>query len=71
VNEGGQIAAVVEDHVERLAVGEGGEGLLDAPDVLFLSLALPGVDWLASVTVRDIGRVRAPGTPVAAIAAAA
>jgi hypothetical protein len=33
---------VVEDHVERLAVLEGKERLLNAPDVLLVGLALPG-----------------------------
>jgi hypothetical protein len=31
VDEGGEVTAVVEDHVERLAVREGLEGLLHAP----------------------------------------
>jgi hypothetical protein len=39
-----EVTSVVEDEVEGLAVGEGGEGLLDAPEVLLLGLALPGVD---------------------------
>ena len=39
----GQVAAVVQDHVEGLAVGED-DGLLNAPDILLVSLALPGVD---------------------------
>ena len=40
----GEISSVVKDHVQGLAVGED-EGLLDAPDVLLVSLALPGVHW--------------------------
>ena len=44
VNEGGEVTSVVEDHVEGLAVGEGGKGLLDAPEVLLLGLTLPGED---------------------------
>jgi hypothetical protein len=39
-----EVAAVVEDHVEGLGVGEAGEGLFDAPVVLFLCLALPRED---------------------------
>lgn len=41
MDEGGQVASVVEDHVEVLAVGEARELLLDAPQVLLLGLALP------------------------------
>lgn len=44
VDEIGQVASVVEDHVEGLAVSEH-EGLLDAPEILLLGLTLPGVDW--------------------------
>ena len=51
----GQVAAVVEDHVQRLAVGEV-QRLLDAPVELFV--------------VHALSRHR-PGCPVAAIAAAA
>ena len=43
VDHGRQVAAVVDDHVQRLAVGEV-ERLLDAPVVLGVGLALPGVD---------------------------
>ncbi len=44
VQDAGEVAAVVEDHVHgpRLAVLQ--DGLLDAPVVLFLGLALPRVD---------------------------
>ena len=38
-----QVTAIVQDHVERLAVLEA-KRLLDAPLVLFLRLALPGID---------------------------
>ena len=48
VDEGGEVTAIVKDHVEGLAVGEGGERLLNAPVVLFLSLALPSEDGDAS-----------------------
>jgi len=44
VDEVGEVAAIVEDHVKGLAVGED-EGLLDAPHVLLVGLSLPGVDW--------------------------
>jgi len=42
VHQVGQVAAIVQDHVQGLAVGED-EGLLDAPQVLLVRLALPGV----------------------------
>lgn len=48
VNQIGEIASVVEDHVERLAVLEH-DGLLNTPQVLLLGLALPGVDWNAGL----------------------
>ena len=40
--ERGQIATVVQDEVELLAILKGGELLLEAPLVLLLSLTLPG-----------------------------
>ena len=43
VDEVGEVTAVIEDHVEGLAVRED-DSLLDAPDVLLISLTLPGVD---------------------------
>jgi len=47
VDEIGQVAAIVEDHVEWLTVGEE-DGLLDAPDVLLVGLALPRVNGNSS-----------------------
>ena len=44
MDEVGEVASVVEDHVQGLAVGED-EGLLDAPDVLLVGFSLPRVDW--------------------------
>lgn len=44
MNESGKVTTVVEDHVERLAAGEGGESLLNAPEVLLFRLSLPSVD---------------------------
>jgi len=44
VDKGGKITTVVEDQVERLARGERGELLLEAPLVLLLGLTLPGED---------------------------
>merc|ERR1719489_647572 len=43
VDEVGEIATIVKDHVQGLAIGED-EGLFNAPDVLLISLFLPGVD---------------------------
>jgi CheY-like chemotaxis protein len=43
VNEVGEITTVVEDHVQGLAILED-EGLLNAPNILLLSLTLPGID---------------------------
>ena len=40
----GQITAIIQDHVERLAIGED-DSLFDTPDILFVSLTLPGIDW--------------------------
>jgi hypothetical protein len=41
-NLASQVSSIVEDHVQLLAIGERGKRLLNAPDVLLLSLALPG-----------------------------
>ena len=43
MNEVGEIATIVKDHVQGLAIGED-EGLFNAPDVLLISLSLPGID---------------------------
>merc|ERR1719430_1421228 len=40
----GEITTIVEDHVQGLAIGKN-KGLLDTPDIFFISLALPGIDW--------------------------
>ncbi len=44
VNESREIATVIENHVEGLVAREGSQGLLNAPLVLLLGLALPGED---------------------------
>ena len=44
MDEVGEIASIVQDHVQGLAIGED-EGLLDAPHVLLVRLTLPRVDW--------------------------
>jgi len=40
----GEITTIIQDHVERLAIGED-DSLLDTPNILFISLTLPGVHW--------------------------
>ena len=42
VHHRGQVATIIEDHVQGLAVLEASDGLVDAPLVLLLSLTLPG-----------------------------
>lgn len=44
VDESGQVTTIVQDHVGALAILEGAELLLEAPDVLLVSLTLPGKD---------------------------
>ena len=56
VDHRGQIAAVVEDHVQRLAVGEV-QRLLDAPVELLGRLTLPGVNRDAGLGDRRGGMV--------------
>ena len=48
MDKGGQVTTVIEDHVQGLAVLEAEDGLVDAPLVLLLGLALPGKDGDAS-----------------------
>lgn len=48
VHQGGEIATIIQDHVERLAIWERGEGLLDAPGILLLGFSFPGKDRNAS-----------------------
>ena len=57
VDHRGEIATIVENHVEALAIGESSKGLFDAPEVLFLGLTLPGVDGNASSGDRSSGVV--------------
>ena len=44
VDKGGQVTAIIQDHVQGLVVLEAGDGLLNAPVVLVLGLALPSED---------------------------
>ena len=48
MNEGSEVTTVVENHVQGLTARERSESLLNAPVVLFLSLALPSEDGDAS-----------------------
>lgn len=41
VNEGREVSTIVKNHVQGLVAGEGSQSLLNAPQVLFLGLALP------------------------------
>ena len=43
-----EVSAVIENHVQGLTTREARDGLLDAPVVLLLSLALPSEDGDAS-----------------------
>jgi len=44
VDKVGQIASIIEDHVKGLATLEPGNSLIDAPEVFFFGLTLPGED---------------------------
>ena len=44
VNEVGEVATIIQDHVEWLSIGEV-DGLLYAPDVFLVCLSLPGIHW--------------------------
>ena len=44
MNKSGEVTAIVQNHVKGLSAREGCQGLLDAPVVLLLGLALPGKD---------------------------
>ena len=48
MNKSGEVTAIVQNHVKGLSAREGCQGLLDAPVVLLLSLALPCEDWDSS-----------------------
>ena len=44
VNEVGEVATIIENHVEWLSVFECRESLLDAPEILLFGLAFPRVN---------------------------
>jgi hypothetical protein len=48
MNQGGQVASVIKDHVQGSITFEAGKSLLDAPRILFLSFTFPGEDWNTS-----------------------
>ena len=56
VDQAGQVTSIIKDHVQRLAVGESGEGLFDTPKVFLLGLSLPSKDWNAGRGNPDCGR---------------
>ena len=41
VNERREVSTIIKNHVQGLVAGEGSQSLLNAPQVLFLGLALP------------------------------
>ena len=44
VDKGGQVTAIIKNHVKRLSARESGQSLFNAPCVLFFSLAFPSVN---------------------------
>jgi hypothetical protein len=44
VDDGGQVATIIENHVQGLSPSEASDGLLNAPVVLLLCLPLPRKD---------------------------
>ena len=48
MDHGGEVASIIENHVQGLAVGEALDGLVNTPLILLLRLALPGEDGDAS-----------------------
>lgn len=55
MDESSEVTTIVEDHVQRLAAGEGSKGLFDAPLVLLFGLTLPGKNGDAGSS--DAGKV--------------
>ena len=53
VDKGGEIATVIKDEVQLLAILEGSKLLLQAPVVLLLGLALPGEATLLSANAHE------------------
>jgi hypothetical protein len=48
MNQGGQVASVIKDHVQSFTAFETGNSLLNAPRIFLLSFTFPGKDWNAS-----------------------
>ena len=48
MNQGGQVASIIKDHVQGFTAIEAGNSLVDAPSILFLSFTFPGEDWNTS-----------------------
>lgn len=45
MDEVGEVATIIKDHVKGLSTFECREGLLDTPQVLLFGLALPSINW--------------------------
>lgn len=43
VNKGGEVTAIVQNHVQALATRESSKSLFNTPSVFFLRLALPSI----------------------------
>ena len=48
MNQGGQVASIIKDHVQSFTAFEAGNSLLDAPSIFFLSFTFPREDWNTS-----------------------
>ena len=44
MNKVGEVTTIIKDHVQWFSIRED-KGLLDTPDILFVGLSLPGIDW--------------------------
>jgi hypothetical protein len=48
MNQGGQVAAVIKDHIQGFIAFEAGNSLLHAPSIFFLGFTFPGENWNTS-----------------------
>jgi hypothetical protein len=48
MNQGGQVASIIKDHVQGFTAFEAGNSLLYAPRIFFLGFTFPGEDWNTS-----------------------
>ena len=44
MNKVGEVTTIIKDHVQWLSIRED-KGLLNTPDILLISLSLPGIHW--------------------------